>query len=74
MLRRVGNDENFLTGNLANAFPRNSPAMLIGGEAFDETDRATCQRYDSAVLDLNFVNAAERLAIERLHLGVADLA
>ena len=48
--------------------------MLIRRQALDEAARSAVQRDDTSILDMHLVNAAQSLAIERLHLGVADLA
>src|SRR3954447_23198816 len=56
------------------ALPRNSPAVLLCSQAFDVAAGATSQGHHPAALAMDLMDAAEPFAVERRHLGVAQLA
>ena len=58
---------------LAHAFPRDAPPVLLRGQPLDEAAGAAHQRDDPAAFAMHFVHSAERLAVERPDLGVAEV-
>jgi len=48
--------------------------VFLRGEAFDEAAGPARQRHDPAAIAVNLMDPAEHVAVERPHLGIAQVA
>jgi len=70
-LRRVRSDQDPVAFESTNAFPGNLASLPVVGPALDEAGRSAAKCDDSAAVAVNFMDAAESLAVEGRDYPVA---